>query len=86
MKKVYAIHTGSIHEGGGVQEIYKDKDNAIKFALMMVVEKNKKVVEIHGEDTDFMFIEISYDFPMGSVIKCWQSCIDEIIIYEYDLK
>lgn len=85
--KVYAIYTGCIWEGGSVREIYADKENAIKFALMLVEEKNKWVKIIHseeiedGEDWDFKEQE-----AQGMVVKCWANPVDEIIIYEYDLK
>lgn len=88
--KVYAIHTGCRFEGGGVKEIFAEKDNAIKFALMEVEENNKQAVRIHESD-EFVFKEVpkdeySIDGIDSGVVKMWQSPIDEIIIYEYEVK
>ena len=81
--KVYAIYEGCRFEGGGVAEIYAKKEKAIKFALMLVEQKNKRAAEIHKEDKDWQFKEQE---AQGIVVKCWQNPIDEIIVYEYEVK
>ena len=81
--KVYAIYEGCRFEGGGVQEIYAEKEKAIKFALMLVEQKNKRAARIHKKDEEWKFKEQE---ASGIVVKCWQNPIDEIIIYEYEVK
>ena len=87
---VYAIHEGSIYEGGGVSEIFRNPETAIKFAWMKVIEENKKVEKIHGRDAnwkdDYEYKEyISKDLS-PFILKIWKSTISEIIIYKYELK
>ncbi len=41
--KIYGIHTGSIHEGGGSKErFFKDKSKAREYALELVAEGQKE--------------------------------------------
>lgn len=89
---VYAIHGGSIHEGGSVYEIYADPEKAIKFALMAVERKNQKAYQIHGPGSEENYYEENwkmkekvYDFPTPHILKVWQNCIDELVIYKYKL-
>lgn len=86
---VYAIYGGCIFEGGGVGEIYRSEEKAIKFALMQVEEKNKHAYEIHGKDPDwkerFYYKEQTYDFPTPHIVKVWATNTSEIIVYKYEL-
>lgn len=87
MSKVYAIHTGCKFEGGGVREIYSDKENAIKFALMLVEQEKEQVIKIHEEDApNWEWKEVPVFNHDGHIVKLWQNPVDEIIIYEFELK
>jgi len=82
--KVYAIHTGCKYEGGITREIYADKENAIKFASMLVEEFKKRDARIWTwEEIPGGWEEIS---AHDEIIKAWQSPLDEIVVYEYELK
>lgn len=86
MDKVYAIHEGCRFEGGGVTEIYADKEKAIKFALMKVEQERIQTAQIHADEPEeWEWKEIKFTYPESKVVKLWQNPIDEIIVYEYDL-
>lgn len=91
-KKVYAIYEGCVHEGGGVQEIYADEEKAIKFALMLVEEKNAKTMTMWENNRPFRETQIfkedlasNYDFPIYFV-KRWINHHNEIVVIPYELK
>lgn len=87
MNKVYAIHEGCKFEGGGVVEIYADKETAIKFALMLVEEKKQWTSKVHEDDPEnWEWKEILITYPDSKAVKVWQNPVDEVIVYEYDLK
>ena len=87
--KVYALYTGCRFEGGSVSEIYAEKESAIKFALMLVEKENNDIKRKHDND-EWEYDDEEWEYKeqsaQGMVIKCWQNPIDEIIVYEYELK
>lgn len=82
---VYAIYSGSVYEGGGVIEIYADKEKAIKFAIMLVEKEKKSTERIHKKDMNSEYWKWSEKENGGSIVKCWANPVDEIIVYEYNL-
>jgi hypothetical protein len=85
-KYVYAIHEGSQWEGGGVSEIYGEKEKAIKFALMKVEEKKQNDAELNKETWPYYkpWEKLEYEsnefFIMG-----WANYIEEVCIYKYEV-
>lgn len=78
---------GSIWEGGCTREIYADKEDAIKFAYMLVneqIEERKKMWD-DLEDQD-MFPQWTEKEASERIIKRWDNSTDEIYILEYELK
>lgn len=80
--KVYALYSGCRFEGGNVDAIYSTPEKAMIAALKMLKAERKQSLRVMGEDTWGEVVNKWND----SIIKIWQDDIDEIIIYEYDVK
>ena len=79
--KVYALYRGRIFEGGSVINIYSSKVKAVRAALILLRKERKACERVKEEDTWEEAVNTN-DF----IIKIWQSDLDEIIIYEYQVK
>lgn len=84
---IYVIYEGCFHEGLYASEFYRDKERAIKFALIRLEERKNEFKRIHGkheegewENCRWAFKENhkAYELSQGNVILCWQNCIDEV--------
>jgi hypothetical protein len=91
--EVYGIHTGSIHEGVGVHTpLYLNKETAIFEAIKMVEVNQNQVKRIHGDNKNAIK-NYSYkdtltgneDKFMPDIVFCWQSTIEEVIVYKYQI-
>lgn len=86
--EVYAIHQGCIWEGGGVSEIYGDKEKAIKFALIEL-EEQKKLSESmwrhHPEGKERFTWKEKVMEENEDIVRSWDNGVNEIVIYKHKL-
>lgn len=82
--KVYVLIAGCRFRGGEIVNVYNYGKNAIAQGEIMLKEKLKNAKE-QGREILYenKWQEVT---PEDNVLKAWQSPIEEIIIYEYEVK
>lgn len=80
--KVYGVYRGCRFEGGNIVDIFDSAEKAIALALKLLKIERKQSIRIEGEDTWEEVVNKWND----SIVKIWQSDLDEIIVYEYKVK
>lgn len=85
-EKVFAVYSGCIYEGGGVDRIYKNQEDAVRYATQMFVERNEESKRIHSDKPEeWAWYEVEEIPVISSRVKHWKNLVDEIIVYEYKL-
>ena len=80
--KVYGLYYGCRFEGGNVCCVYGTIDKALEDAQELLKHEREEDIRVLDEDK---WEEVE-DTRNPSIIKIWQSDLDEIIIYEYEVK
>ena len=79
---VFALHTGCIHEGGGLVDIYRSKESATKNVLLLIEQQDKESYELWKDDD---MPEMIRTFKQESDTY-WSNGMDYISIQEVTVK
>lgn len=86
MEKIYGIHEGCIHEGGGSRGIfYRNIDDAIKQAISSFEEMDKQSYEMFYERNKDHYNDYMWR-KCNKVENRWHNTVDEIVVIEVELK
>lgn len=80
--KVYGLYYGCRFEGGNVCDVYATPEKALKAALKLLKHERAQDIKVFGQDS----WEETINKWNTNVIKIWRGELDEIIIYEYEVK